>query len=125
MARVNLKSIIGRQEISEMVNAISVKTSVCIKDAAGTILLGKENDKNNFEFPVKIAEEIIGHCQRIRNDLQRIDAKLGQNIIIFAQDLAVHANIDTLGVSLVLLEDLIVQGDIIDRQGQKFHGINA
>ncbi len=63
MAKVNLKSIIGNQEVNAMLDAMTDKTSICIKDAAGTILLGKENNKNNFEFPVNIAEERIGLVQ--------------------------------------------------------------
>ncbi len=62
MARLSLKNIIAKEEISSILTSIAGETckSIFIQDAAGKILFGDEQHENTFEHPLKIDDELIG-----------------------------------------------------------------
>jgi class 3 adenylate cyclase len=62
MARLTLKSIVGKDGIDSILNLFIEQSgaSFCIKDVTGKILFGHDLDENPFEYPVKAEDEQIG-----------------------------------------------------------------
>ena len=62
MARLTLKSIIGKDGIDSILTLFIEQSgaSLCIQDVTGKILFGNEQDENKFEYPVKADDEQIG-----------------------------------------------------------------
>ncbi len=62
MARLTLKSIIGKDGIDSILALFIEQSgaSLCIQDVTGKILFGNEQDENQFEYPVKADDEQIG-----------------------------------------------------------------
>lgn len=61
MARLNLKSIVGKDGIDPILHLFSKEgASFCIKDGYGKILFGGDTVENAFEYPVKIEDEQLG-----------------------------------------------------------------
>jgi class 3 adenylate cyclase len=62
MAKLTLKSIVGKDGIIPILNLFTAQSgaSYCIKDITGNILFGNDRDENSFDYPVKAEDEQIG-----------------------------------------------------------------
>lgn len=61
MARISLKSLMDKPEIAAIITALAGSaTTLCIKDATGKILMGKEEKEKKGSYPLQLADEQIG-----------------------------------------------------------------
>lgn len=69
MARINLKNILGKNEVSSLLHALlkQVGGETWIEDESGKIIFGLAQPQQAFKFPVRLEEETIGWVKGTEN----------------------------------------------------------
>lgn len=71
MARISLRSIVGKNDLDPILNLLTTQTghAFCIKDVSGKILFGSEINETVFNYPVNAEGEQIGVVKGNENAL--------------------------------------------------------